>query len=399
MKLSYLSGAKSLRAVGSSVTDDLGEYRFAGLEPGTYYIRSRRALPRPSIAEGTAEDRSAKPQQEEYVATYYPGSVSAQGAVPLEVEPAKAVQGIDIKLARSRPTRIGGRVVNQSSQPGPLTVFLYRADDPGDVLGETRANPQGQFAFRGVTRGSYTVVANTAFGRDTRYAELSVEAGADPIENLRLTLTDGFDIPGNVRVEDGGKLDLHTLRINMRPPWIISRVGRLPSESPTSDGNFKFGGVNPDRYIVTIDNLPDGWYLKSAWMGSRDVREGGVDLLRGATGPLQLVLTGRAGAVTGVVKDEKDARVAGATAALVPQEPARQRQPVFYRSVKTDRSGAFQLKGLPPGEYKLYAWESVENRAWVDAEFLKPVEAKAMAVTIREGDSQIVEIKVIPGRE
>jgi hypothetical protein len=72
---------------------------------------------------------------------------------------------------------------------------------------------------------------------------------------------------------------------------------------------------------------------------------------------------------------------------------------VFYRSVKTDRSGAFQLKGLPPGEYKLYAWESVENRAWVDAEFLKPVEAKAKAVTIREGDSQIVEIKVIPGRE
>jgi hypothetical protein len=35
----------------------------------------------------------------------------------------------------------------------------------------------------------------------------------------------------------------------------------------------------------------------------------------------------------------------------------------------------------------------------VDAEFLKPVEAKAKAVTIREGDSQAVEIRVIPERE
>ena len=55
--------------------------------------------------------------------------------------------------------------------------------------------------------------------------------------------------------------------------------------------------------------------------------------------------------------------------------------------------------GVPPGEYKLYAWTEVDMWAWVDPEFLKPYAAKAKAVTLREGDALRVELQVIPAPE
>jgi hypothetical protein len=54
------------------------------------------------------------------------------------------------------------------------------------------------------------------------------------------------------------------------------------------------------------------------------------------------------------------------------------------------------LKGLSPGSYKLYAWQQVEDGAWVSSEFLGPFEASAASVKLAESDSQTVDLKVIP---
>jgi hypothetical protein len=53
------------------------------------------------------------------------------------------------------------------------------------------------------------------------------------------------------------------------------------------------------------------------------------------------------------------------------------------------------MTGLPPAEYKLFAWEDVEDGAWIDPEFLKPFEGKGKRVTVREGGSETVELKLI----
>lgn len=43
----------------------------------------------------------------------------------------------------------------------------------------------------------------------------------------------------------------------------------------------------------------------------------------------------------------------------------------------TDQYGRFLLRGIPPGEYKLLAWEELEPRAYLDENFLRPIEEKA----------------------
>jgi len=42
------------------------------------------------------------------------------------------------------------------------------------------------------------------------------------------------------------------------------------------------------------------------------------------------------------------------------------------------------LKNVAPGEYKVFAWDDIEDGAWYDSDFLRDIEARGEAVTSRE---------------
>ena len=58
--------------------------------------------------------------------------------------------------------------------------------------------------------------------------------------------------------------------------------------------------------------------------------------------------------------------------------------------------GAFSLTGLTPGEYKAYAWEDIEIGAYMDPDFMKPIEEKGEAVSLQKGEQKTLTLKVIP---
>ena len=82
----YVGGRKVMvQAQGSPMSNDAGEYRLTGLPPGRYYIQVAAAR-----TGGDAEqDRSAKPRQEDYVTSYYPGIADPSAAVPVAVAPGR----------------------------------------------------------------------------------------------------------------------------------------------------------------------------------------------------------------------------------------------------------------------------------------------------------------------
>jgi hypothetical protein len=57
--------------------------------------------------------------------------------------------------------------------------------------------------------------------------------------------------------------------------------------------------------------------------------------------------------------------------------------------------GRYQLNGVAPGDYKLFAWERVEEGAWQDPQFLKLFEALGSAVRISEGSRGTADTKLI----
>jgi hypothetical protein len=64
--------------------------------------------------------------------------------------------------------------------------------------------------------------------------------------------------------------------------------------------------------------------------------------------------------------------------------------------VTTDQYGRFTIKSVDPGEYKVFAWEDVETGAYMDPEFVKPVEGQGESVTIRESSRESLQLKLIP---
>ncbi|MGD0301711.1 MAG: hypothetical protein ABSE86_31935, partial [Bryobacteraceae bacterium] len=72
------------------------------------------------------------------------------------------------------------------------------------------------------------------------------------------------------------------------------------------------------------------------------------------------------------------------------------RSPTRYKTTDTDQNGHFVIKGLAPGEYKIYAWEDLEQGAEQDPDFMKPHESDGEKVSIKERAHETVQLKLIP---
>jgi hypothetical protein len=85
--------------------------------------------------------------------------------------------------------------------------------------------------------------------------------------------------------------------------------------------------------------------------------------------------------------------LAGIQAVLVPE---RNRDRVeLFKAISTDTSGRFTLRGIPSGDYKVFAWDGLEPWGFFDPEVLKRSELKGTAVRIEEGSKLQVEVRAI----
>jgi hypothetical protein len=85
---------------------------------------------------------------------------------------------------------------------------------------------------------------------------------------------------------------------------------------------------------------------------------------------------------------------AGVWVVLVPDEAHRNEFHLFKQRI-TDQYGRFDIRGIAPGDYRLFSWEQVEPNAWEDPDFLKPFEAKGESVSLQEGDGKSIELVAI----
>jgi len=75
------------------------------------------------------------------------------------------------------------------------------------------------------------------------------------------------------------------------------------------------------------------------------------------------------------------------------------KRPDFNRSTFSDEKGMFKIVDLPPGQYKIFAWESVPDGAPQDPEFRKPFGNQAVAVTIPPSTRVHLNVSAIPAAQ
>jgi hypothetical protein len=114
---------------------------------------------------------------------------------------------------------------------------------------------------------------------------------------------------------------------------------------------------------------------------------------------MEVVLGTNAGAVEGRVLNDQKQPVEAAVVGLVPASlSARGFRMDMYKTTSTDAAGRFEVRGLPPGEYKLFSWEDVDKAAIIDHDFMSLHENSGKSVQVGEGEKPAVELTVIPAK-
>ena len=396
----YGRGRKQAIQVGSATTNDLGEYRIFGLQPGRYFVVARDES---TLSAGTPpEDRSANPRgAEDYVPTFYPGTTDAQSAGQVDISAGVPVQGINLTLAKAQMVRVRGRLVNQTDAPGGrLSIMLLPREPMGyPNIMSSSVGPQGQFDFRRLVPGSYSLAAAVYPGQQTSSpysTHVNLEVGAEDIDNLVVTVRMEAEISGSVRAEGDSKVKLAGLRVSLRPAEPVDlTVGELPSATVRDDGSFVLRNAGGEPQVVSVSGLPSGTYVKSIRTGESDALEDPLDLKGGAAAKLSVVIGENAGEVAGTVADDDQKPVASAMVVLIPDSEKRRRFQQFYRTALTNQAGRYSITSVDPGSYRVYVWDDVESGAWMDPEFLEPLRSKGKAVRIEEGSRENLELQVI----
>jgi hypothetical protein len=409
LRETYASGHNRWEQVGSERSNDLGEYRVAGLAAGNYYVSANPPPDFKSLIEaaGKSEPGAAgapsKPAMS-YQTTYYPGTADRGQAAPIRLHAGDDFP-VNFSLAPSPALSIRGTVVNLP--PRSSAVIMLQSRDFNMVLSGAEMHQDGSFVIHDVAPGSYTIMATVDNAALPMMARQPLQVVSNSVEGLRLAPLPGASIRGRLRLEgkgSSGRAELSQVLLSLRPAdgedEVIGAFNAGESFSylahVASDGTFAWRNVPAGNYFVRLagdNSMEADWYLKSL-PGSPDAEDGSISVSGGAV-VLDLVASANGGVVDGVITGQKGEPVANAVVVAVPELRLRSRLEYFRKTI-SDQRGHFSIRGIPPGSYSLLAWESVDGDAYYTPEFLKNFEGQATSLGVSAGDRKNLQLEAIP---
>ena len=409
LRQSFLAGRSHWEQAGAERTNDLGEYRIAGLSAGSYFVSVTpppdfRSLIETAVNVTTSaphNEGTEKPAPAAYQTTYYPGTHDRGQAGMIQLHAGEDFP-VNFSLAPSPSLTIRGSVVNLP--PGSTAAITLQSDDFNLTLNGAEMRKDGTFEIRDVSPGAYTILATVDNVPVPMMARQALQVTSTNVEGLRLAPKAGGSIRGRVRMEakNNDRPDPSQMFLFLRAAGGEEASGVSIMEQSFSsvihvnaDGTFDSKNVAAGSYTIQISDasaMPD-WFLKTVTANGRDVRESAFSI-SGSTTTLDLVASANGGLVEGFATTEKDEPDSDAVVVAVPEARFHGR-PDFYRKAVSDQSGHFALRGLPPGDYTIFAWESVDGEAYYNPEFLQKYEGQGTAIHVKEGEHVGVKIKAI----
>ena len=447
----YTEGQLTVAPVLADRTNDLGEYNLFWLPPGRYFIVAILWDTASAVGffvnpEGSdinpywAQRMESKAvfmrtlgtsiaDNEAHVPFYYPGTPEPQGARIVDVRPGAHLRGIDVDTAPMMTRRVTGRVTDipaaaAGAQPLRANINLRPLDASLNTNAAqtptVQTDPAGNFEIPRAISGRYMLiaVAGNVTGR------IPVEIRDRDVTGVIVPLRTGIRISGRVVIERPNVSNpdpaVASLRVTLRTDPLLPGAPAF-NVTPGPDGSFTIPApptntatpVAPPagEYRVLVSPIlmaplpPDGTpppvpaalrnaYVKSITFGGTDVLNDRLRLQGQTEDQLVIVIGTKPGSVDGRVLNNQQQPAPGTTVVLVHDDALRYR--VNEKFTSTDLGGRFQFENVAPGNYKLFAWETIEKSAWNDPNLMQEYERYATPIRIEEGGKASADLQAIP---
>jgi hypothetical protein len=356
-------------------TDDRGEYRFYWLTPDEYYVSVNYTSARLGPAFVPANPNML-PAPNGYRPMYYRNSADVAGAEKLALKAGEERAAVDLHLVRAGIVNISGTVTDKRTGRGVQAQVQLLGNAPAQAL----TDAAGRYELRNIPSGSYRMAA-LAITEDL-VSERRVEVGDINLTGIDIVMDPGAPVRGKIVSDDGAPIP----NIDRISIYLNSTENPGGQTRVQTTGEFEVPNVTSGSYIVMALSLPEDFYMKSATLGRADAMNRPAPFSADIPDSLQIVLSSASGRIRGTVVAANGAAFPGAQVVLVPEETLRDRTNLF-KTATADQTGTFALRGIPPGNYFLFAWNFLEPRAYADPAFLRRYEQNAVAIKI-EGTVQ-----------
>jgi len=385
----------------NATTNDLGEYRIAGLPEGKFLV----------IAQPQAEmiASGSRPSQEKvYAPTYYPGNLDRSQAATIDVHAGDEATA-SFNLISSRIFNVKGRVfgLKPTAQPtataprrmlqvngqGSATIVLERTDGQDSSHGAA-IEADGAFEIQGVLPGSYNARISSEHLNHVR-ASQTIEVRDADIDGVQLTTESSVEMHGRFRMDDGRKMDWRQVQIMIDPDDRKQSDGPLMARMQ-ADGSFVVPNAQPGNYHVVVTSssaLLRDYIVKEVNVDGKEVGDSGLSITGGASF-LDIVGSAKGSAIEGTAVDDEGKPIPDMQVVCIPDATRRKRHDI-YQQVQTDQRGYFSLRGLNAGEYQVFALDDAPGDI-TDQDFVSAHDGQGETVTVEAGERKSVVLKLPP---
>jgi hypothetical protein len=330
--------------------------------------------------------------------------------------------GMDIGIQTARAFKISGQVsslipppaAQAAAAPAVNAAVLVLLSPDGNAPDDTKQVGTvpllptiGRFEVANILPGIYDLfarvpdpAAEASGGAPQAWGRARLEVRDTDINNVLITIPPSTEVKGTVTMT-GVKVP-PGIRVQLLPD--DASAAKIPAYQQVSrrsmtlnaESAFSVPAIPEGRFRVgAIGGLPSDMYLADVRQGPESVFDSGFDVNSRNTSPIEVVLRAGAGTVNGIVTDGPNKVGSDATVVLVP-EATRRKNRALYIVTSSDASGRFTLRGVAPGSYKVFAWESIPALAYQNAAFMAKHEDRGKAIQVAPNGTVTTELTLIP---
>jgi hypothetical protein len=246
---------------GGTESNDLGEYRLAGLNPGTYQVRA-------TFREGRNSELDTMPVR--LATAWYGGSDKAPG---ITVKTGGVSTGIDFTLDTVSPATVRGTLRTEAgvlSDPATLWILGQAGEGGNNATGR-----DGKFEIQDVAPGTYSISAQTLDKTSPLFGIATVSVRGADVDNVEIVLRPVPRVDVEVRMEGNAPVDLsraavYFVRTAQVTAWpmeigLLGEDKKFPVSLIPGDYSISFEQSIVDLGVrsVTLDDEPvTNWRLR-----------------------------------------------------------------------------------------------------------------------------------------